>query len=320
MPNPNFDAIVTTTLRNYRTKLADNVSDNIPFLKMMRMKDRQRVLDGGSIITEELLYGENTTVTSFEGLDTISLARQEGITAAEYNWKQVGGSVVMSSRDKARNSGRSEIINLLEARMMQTEMTISNQVAVMLFGDGTGNAGKDFLGLDAIVSTTPTVGVLGGIDRSDAANAFWRNQANTGGFSFAASGPAAFSTMHRLLMRGADKPDLIVVGTDVYGYMQAAAFNRVFYDNPRLADLNFHALKFEGVDVIFDPACPSDRAYFLNTKYLKFNVHRDYNYKIGEMVPLTAVGQSGSAALIELFGQLTCSNCFLQGVIDNIAA
>lgn len=318
--NPNFDAIVTTTLRNYRTKLADNVTNNIPFLKMMEMKDKMRLLDGGDYITEELLYGENTTVTSFTGTDVISLARQEGITSAQYYWKQVGGSVVMTATDMLRNAGREKIISLLDARIFQTETTISNKVATMLFADGTGNGGKDILGLDAIVSTTPAVGVLGGIDRSDANNSWWRNEANVGGFSFAAAGPSNFSAMVRLLTRGTDRPDLIVVGSDVYGYMQSAAFNRVFFDNPRLADMNFQALKFEGIDVIFDSNCPSDRAYFLNTKYLKFNIHKDYNYKVGEMVPMTAVGQSAKASLIELAAEMTCANCKLQGVIDNIAA
>ena len=319
MPNPNFDAVLTTTLRNYNTKLADNVLNNNEFLRYMKTKGRV-MLDGGSVITEELMYAENDTVTSFSGLDAISLDRQDDLTAAEYNWKQVGGSVVMSSTDMLRNSGRSKIIDLLKAKIQVCEKTISNRVATMLFGDGTGNAGKDFLGLDAIVSTTPAVGVLGGIDRSLAANVFWRNQADTAGFSFAAAGPSRFSAMHRSLMRGADKPNLIVCGTDVYGYMQGTAYNRAFHANPALADMNFHALMFEGIDVIFDPNCPSDRAYFLNTEYLKMKIHKDYNFKTGEFVPLTAVGQSGRAALVEVAGQLTCSNCALQGVIDNIAA
>jgi hypothetical protein len=126
--------------------------------------------------------------------------------------------------------------------------------------------------------------------------------------------------MVRLLTRGMDKPDLIVVGSDVYGYMQAAAFNRVFFDNPKLADMNFQALKFEGIDVIFDSTCPADRAYFLNTKYLKMVFHKDYNYKVSDFIPMQANGQFGKIATIETAGQMIANNCHLQGVIDNIVA
>lgn len=320
MPGTAFDAIASTTLQNYSKKLADNVSNNVPFYKLMKSKDKLEVRDGGRTIVEPLLYGENDTVTSFTGLDQLSTNEQQGIDAAEYNWKQVGGTIVISHTDLLKNTGRDAVINLLDARIQQAEITVTNKMATMIFGDGTGNAGKDFLGLDAIVSTTPAVGILGGIDRSNPLNAFWRNKANVGGFSFAAAGPSQFSSMVRQLTRGMDKPDLIVVGSDVYGYMQGQAFNRTFFDNPKLADMNFQALKFEGIDVIFDSTCPSDRAYFLNTKYLKLVFSKMFNYKVSDFIPMQANGQLGKIATIEVAGQLVANNCFLQGVIDNIAA
>ena len=43
----------------------------------------------------------------------------------------------------------------------------------MLYADGTGNSGKDFLGLAALIGAGGTY--VGGIDATDAANVYWRS-------------------------------------------------------------------------------------------------------------------------------------------------
>ena len=50
---------------------------------------------------------------------------------------------------------------------------------IMLHRSGSAST-TDIPGLDNLVSLTPTVGTVGGIDTSVAANAFWRNRATTG--------------------------------------------------------------------------------------------------------------------------------------------
>lgn len=317
MPNPNFDAIASTTLKHYQKKFADNVSNHIPFYKYMKMKGAV-MLSGGETIVEELMYGENAAVQSYSEADTIDTSKQTGLSAAEFQWKQVMGPITLTGTDELRNAGPEKQISLLEARTMQTQITMQNKISKMLFGDGTGNSGKDLLGLAAIVSITPTAGILGGIDRSDVRNSYWRNQAIINAGSFAASGLNQLSTMIRACTRGTDRPSLIVVGSDVYGYLQNEARGRAEFSNSKLADLGFAALKVEGIDVIFDNGCPAGRAYVLNTTYLKLHIHKDRNYAVTKFVePANA---DVLVAKVKFAGQLTVSNCALQGVIDGFVA
>ena len=88
--NANFDALLSTTLANYRPQLTDNVFSARPLTYWLMDKGRIRMVNGGTKIVEPLIYGTNSTVGSYSGYDTISLTPQEGISAAEFEWKQIG--------------------------------------------------------------------------------------------------------------------------------------------------------------------------------------------------------------------------------------
>ncbi|MGE0630960.1 MAG: phage major capsid protein [Pseudobdellovibrionaceae bacterium] len=314
MATPGLEAVTATTYKNYNKKFADNVTNHLPFLKYLQTK-AQVMVSGGDTIVEELMYGEGNG-GSYSGADVMQVSKPEGLSAAEYNWKQVYATITYDGNDRLRNSGSEKIQDLVKARIMQAEATISNRVGTMVFGDGTGNSGKDVLGVNAIISTTPTTGVLGGINRGT--YSFWRNKVRTSAGSFATNGLTYISQMIRDCTRGTDKPDLLVMGSDVFGYLEGVANGRAQFMNPQLGELGFDALKVNGVNAIWDSQCPSGRVYVVNSKYLKFKVHKDRNYKMGEFIE--PADQDVSVAKILLAAQLTCSNCSLQGVIDGFTA
>ena len=119
--NANFDAILSTTLANYRDQLTDNVFSARPLTYHLMDKGRIRLLNGGTKIVEPLIYGENSTVKPYSGYDLIDLTPQQGISAAEFEWKQYAASIAISGIEEAKNNGEQEVINLLEAKIMQAE-------------------------------------------------------------------------------------------------------------------------------------------------------------------------------------------------------
>lgn len=316
-PNTSFDQLASTTLRNYQSQFADNVSNHIPFMKYMKMKGMIKE-SGGSTLVEPIIYDFNGTANSYSRMETLDTTEQEGLSAAEYNWKQVSVQISINGLDRTLNGGKEKVIDLLESRIQQAELSIENKISVMLFGDGTGNSGKDVLGIEAIIKQDPTTGTLGGIDSSLAANAFWRNYASTSVGSFASNGLTAMSTAMRTLTRGTDRPDLIIMDSTNFGRLETVANGRAQFMNPALADLGFQALKFEGVDVIFDANCPSDRCYFINSKYLKLRVHKDANFKMGKFIE--PANQDGSVAKILFYGQLTTNRREAHGVLSGFSA
>ena len=175
MSNPDFDVLLSTTLKNYRDQLTDNVFTDRVLTHYLMSKNRIRMVNGGNTIVEPLIYGQNSTVSSYTGYDTISLTAQTGITAAEFQWKQYAASIAISGIEEAKNNGEQAIINLLEAKIMQAEESMREGFNAMFYGDGTGNSGEDWNGLGNIVEASGTVG---GINRATVGNEYWQSKEN----------------------------------------------------------------------------------------------------------------------------------------------
>jgi hypothetical protein len=215
--NANFDSLLSTTLANYRSQLTDNVFTARPLTYFLMEKGRIRMLNGGTKIIEPLIYGTNSTVGSYSGYDSLSLTPQEGISAAEYEWKQYAASISISGIEEAKNNGEQEIINLLEAKIMQAEESMRESFNQMFFADGTGNGGKDWNGLGNLVEASGTVG---GINRATSGNEFWRSyEENTAG----ALTLAQMATAYNTVSVGNDHPDMILTTQTLFEKYEALA-------------------------------------------------------------------------------------------------
>lgn len=318
--NPNFDALLSTTLAKYRKKFADNLSRSFFLLYWLMTKDRIERTDGGESIIVQLMYGKNTTVKSYSGYEALDTTPQEGMTSAKYPWKQVSGSVSISRLEERQNSGESRIISLLASKVDQAEISMRDEVNRMFFGDGTGNSSKDLFGLQLIVENGSAWGTLGGIDRSDALNTWWRNQwiGSVGSFNTANAGLNAMRTLYNRASRGNEHPDF-GVGTQLAfeEYEKALVPSERFTDNA-VGDAGFVNLKFKGMVIGFDEQCNTGALYMLNSRYLKFVVDKETEFISTDFV--RPENQDAKTSQILLMGNLVASNCARQGVMDGITA
>ena len=76
---------------------------------------------------------------------------QEGHTIAKYAWKQYAASIGITGLEKRSNMGECGMINLLQAKATQAEMSLRDKLSRDAYSDGTGNASKELGGL-AILS------------------------------------------------------------------------------------------------------------------------------------------------------------------------
>lgn len=150
--NANYDSILSTTLANYRTTLEDNAFTARPFAAWLKAKNRMKTLTGGAKIVEPLMYAQNQAAGSYSGYDTLPLTASAGISAAEFNWKQYAATIAINGLEEAENEGEEAIIDLLESKISQAEETIAEQMDVMFLSDGSGNSGKDWWGLKALIA------------------------------------------------------------------------------------------------------------------------------------------------------------------------
>jgi len=303
--NVNFDALLSTTLANYRPQLTDNVFTARPLTYFLMDKGRIRMLNGGTKIVEPLIYGQNSTVASYSGYDTISLTAQEGISAAEYEWKQYAASIAISGIEEGKNNGEQEIINLLEAKIMQAEESMREGFNQMFFADGTGNSGKDWNGLGNIVEASGTVG---GINRATAGNEFWRSyEENTA----EALSLAKMATAYNSVSVGNDHPDMVLTTQTLFEKYEALLQPQLRYTDTKTADAGFQNLLFKAAPVVYDVHCTAGVVYFLNSKYLSLVGHSGKWFAQTEFV--RPENLDARYALIMCYGNLTCRNAAKQG-------
>ncbi len=143
-----YNALLSTTLRNYRKKLEDNIFVGLPLYYWLNEKGRKKTLDGGYSIRVPLLYGENTTVGVYKDYDSLDVTPQEGITQANYEWGQASVSISISRAEERKNSGPHRLINLLESKTMQAEKSLQWFLNDRLHGL-YGSTGKTYCGTDA---------------------------------------------------------------------------------------------------------------------------------------------------------------------------
>lgn len=281
MASPNLSEIVTTTLRNRSKKIADNVTNHNALLRRLNERGNVKLTDGGRTIVQELDYAENSTFQFYSGYEVLNVNPSDVVTGAEFNWKQASVNVTISGLEgEIQNAGAAKIIDLLEARIRNAERTMMNNLSTSVYSDGTGSSSKEIGGLQLLVADDPTTGTVGGIDRSSAANAFWRNitfDATTDGGAAATSANIQ-SYMNQVwvqVVRGADMPDLIVADNAYWRlYLESMqAIQRVQSD--RMAQAGFMALKYMNADVIFDGGggCPANHMYFLEEAADRPTIH-----------------------------------------------
>lgn len=309
--NPDFNSLLSTTLQNYQPTLVDNIFKDLVLLNHLNERGRVRVEEGGTQIIEPLLYAVNDTVATYSGYDAIDLTPQEGISAAEYDWKQMAASIAISGIEEAKNRGTEAIIKLLNAKIMQAEMSLKTTLNSQLFGSAA--AATDFNGLGNIVGTQNNS--VGGIDANT--NSWWNpTQATTMAATLSLQNMA---DVYNRASKGSDVPDLVITNHSLFEKYESLLTNNVRYQDVAKANAGFTNLMFKQTPVVFDLELATDATdapmYFLNTKYLKLTGMNGYWFKTTDFMNGTVAGVDARYALVLAYGQLTCSNRSRQGYL-----
>ena len=301
--NANFDALLSTTIANYRKTLTDNVFSARPLTYHLMDKGRIRMLNGGTKIVEPLIYGESSTVAPYSGYDTLNLTPQEGMSAAEFDWKQYAVSIAISGIEEAKNNGEQAILNLLEAKIMQAEESMKEGFNSMFFGDGTGNSSKDWNGLGNLVESGNSVG---GINSST--ETWWRSyEENT----VAALSLAQMTTAYNTASVGNDHPDMILGTQTLFEKYESLLQPQLRYTDTKTADAGFQNLLFKAAPIMYDVHCNAGTMFFLNTKYITLVGHSSKWFQQTEFIRPEDL--DARYALIMCYGNLTTRNAKKQG-------
>jgi hypothetical protein len=321
MPSPNavFTEMVTTTLRNHPSEVADNVSNHNALYNRLKSRGKIKTLSGGYEIARPLDYAENATFQRFSGYDTLNIAASDVITAAKYDWVQSAVHITASGRELRMNNGPEQLIDLAEARTKNALRTAANFMSIDVYSSGA--LANQMGGLAHIIQTNGQ-GTVGGINSTT--YTFWRNKfreiAGTNAWSKSTI-KGDMNALYLSLVRGSDKPDLVVSSHDFFAAYWESLQDLQRYASADRATAGFQALKYVEADVIFDSntnfGTTAERMYFLNTNYLELCVHRDANW--ATMDEKMSINQDAVVIPVLWQGQMTCSNRSLQGILIDAA-
>jgi hypothetical protein len=318
MASPNVSEIMTTTLESRTKMVQDNVTENNAILMKLSKRGKIKPFSGGRVIYQELEYAENSTYKRYSGYEQLNISPSDVFTAAEFDIKQSAVAVSISGLEMLQNSGPEQMIDLLEGRIANAEKTMANNISADLYSDGTADGGKQIGGLQLLIADSPSTGTVGGINR--ATWSFWRNQVTSGTTATAANIQSLMNTTWLKMVRGNDRPDLILADNAHYQLYWESLQSIQRIQQSDMAEAGFMALKYMDADVVYDGgyggSAPADHMYFLNCDYIHYRPHKDRN-----MVPLNpdrfATNQDAVVKLIGFAGNLTLSNAFLQGILIN---
>lgn len=316
MAFPNLSDIVTTTIENRSRKIADSVTKNNGLLTWIDKRGNTKTISGGSVIMQELSFAENGNAGFYSGYDLLPVATADVLSSAVFDIKQAACPVVISGLEELQNNSKEQMIDLIDARLQVAESTMANLLSGGVYSDGTGNGGKQITGLDAAVPVNPATGTYGGIDR--VTWTFWRSQSTTMGAAATASTiQAAMNTMWASLVRGMDRPDLIVMDGFMWGVYMASLQAQQRFTDPQSATLGFPTIKYMSADCLLDGGIGGFAAaktmYFLNTKFLMWRPHSERNLTALQPSKRYAINQDATVTVLGWAGNLTSSGAKFQG-------
>lgn len=327
MPSPGqstlftvFTELVTTTYRNHKKEISDNVSEHNALYRRLTTKGRVRREDGGLSIVEPLDYAENSTYQRYSGYDPLNVAASDVLSAAEFPWRQQATHVTASGLEIRSNSGENRITNLVKSRIKNGQRTMANNLSEDFYS--SGSLTNQIGGLQSLIADAGT-GTVGGINSSTFT--FWQNTLQSaaaplqGGGAITPSATTIESLMLPLYLRctrGADTTDLIVASEDYFTFYEQSQTTLKRYAPEDNGKGGMISMKYKNADVFFDSAAsgiPSAHMYFINTDYVNVVVHQDADMEI--MPEMRAINQD--AIVIPIIHQcnLTISNRKRQGVL-----
>ena len=348
-----YDALLTTTLRNYSTKLKDNVTRGNKFVAWLDSKGRTRKVGGGHQVAEPLMHAQNGTADIYSGYGLLDTTPQDGITTAFFDWAQSAVSITIARKEERQNSGKAKILDLLQAKTMQAEVSLKEQfnnnivAGRILVGSAqervlprvgrldSGATGPLPLGAIIDVSAATRSVSLGNINGFT--YSFWRNQATASSATTFVGLKNEMNQVYNNCTKGtAGAPDLLL-GTqaawETY-WLSLQNNERYIINEKKTVDIlgGSDALAFRSSAFVWDEVVPDPDTsfnpvdsigtdtnatiYFINSQAMSFVTDSETDFITTDFV--RPENQDAKVAQVLWMGAVTVNNRRKLGVLSSI--
>lgn len=317
-----LDDLFTTTWYNVRKGIVDQVFRATPFFDMMMEKGRikSRVPDGTHFeipIRYDKL--DQNTVWFGRGAN-IGAQEKQSVTRLVYDVKNLASAVVRYWDDDRKNRGKARLENYLDEKTSNTRSALIDQLENDSFVQNASSLAMN--ALPTLVSSSPTSGIVGGLDRSQ--NSWMSNQVkNFTGLTVLTDLVDEMTTIFNNCSKwkaGTRKsPDIIITSQNTYEQYEAIArsLQNIVTQTSDRVSLGFGNLAFKGVELYWCPACPDGYMYFLNTEHLEIPYDPLVYFEMTEWKHIVGTSLDKVAQILTVCN-MVADNFQKHGVIYNI--
>lgn len=275
-PHSTFDQTLSAATYKYLTdgKFKDNIFTGARLLSLYKQYGGIKPVDGGHSLVVGLEYATNPTVGSSTPWHELTFQETDEFTSAQYDWKQIDGTVAVSMMDIARNDGEARVVDLVKAKINNLERSLKQNFNQQLVS-GTNTIATNINGLFQLVSSS---GTIGGISRS--AQTWWQSSVLTSGVALA---DELMETQFNNAFYD-EAPQLIYTTQTLFEkYMDMTrAIQQVNRPDAKVAELGFESATFKGRPVVWDRDAWPTHMYFLNFNAIKMCPHKMFDFKVSE--------------------------------------
>jgi hypothetical protein len=263
-----FDNVVDTiTLEEIVPRVVDTVLRGNVFATKMLSKTKRF---GAATMDFPIKYQIGTAIQSFLGFDTLPTSFTDTRVLMKYNPRFVAANVALAGTDILANNTAAKVLDLTKVEMQSRAQDLADGLGTMLWGTGTGNNNKDFLGLAAICDNGNTVSTIGGLSRSTYTTL---QSTVTNGATLSLS---AMRTLYNAIA------DATIAPTRSYtDYPTWALYEQLLQPQEKIfKEVNivpnykgyegFAGLMYAGMEIVPDRKATTGYMYFLNENYLDF--------------------------------------------------
>ncbi len=326
---PISNELLSSTLFSIRDGEVDELFQRVPFLDFAKRLGGIEYEDGGIKIQRPLAVSNHSTITQLAtGYEPVSLAVQDVMQPALYEWSDFVAPIVITKKEELENSGEKAIVKIVEARMRNVMGLLRREINRQLVaGD---SAVLTSLGtLNGVATTTgfleqgaPTAAgqtnTVGGLARSlvPDGNGLFNRIFNANNVF----GTDGIRGMHQIAAETSARAPmgeikLVLASEAGYANYRRALFAQERYIDEKQLNAGYMSLAFGNAAVVQDVFMPLNTAtganlqatmYFINFDGIKLVMHSDGDLVVSpfEYIP----GTTARSAQIYWKGQLIADN------------
>jgi len=318
-----YRQLLTAAVARRSREVQDIVYNATPLSRILRDEGRiQTKRAGGPELRVPIMF-DKLNAQWFTGYDKIEITPKELLNSAVFNWSRVVSMFSLTGTELLYTRGTEEVIDLMQTYLNAAEMSVKEEWEISLIGDGTGQGGRQMIGLGGAIPILPNTGTYGGIDRATVPT--WR----TSTFNIPAGDVAGYtawdSTTWRPILdrislarsRNGRYADLLVMDSRSFEPVNAGFVAHQRLGSERLGRLGFSGLTYitpaGPVDIVaaggIGNVMPTNTVYGIDTKGLAV-----YTFPGQEFVPfhpgdgMRPINQDAMAQGIVWSGQLVLEN------------